>query len=242
MKEVDNSVQLLKMLQREAATDEQHRMWVLGNGRIQIIPIKLQKVDFEQQLCWVTTTLDDQFEDEHCLVPNVRVKVYFENSSLFIFSKVKSFKKESNLLKFFFPEVGFFKERRLEGRYLVEDLANLDFAKAEPWKTLSSRDLRPIKKVFDISAGGLSFLLAKGEVLPINQGDKLSNIILKIGGKNLKISLEITSILKISPFVFEAIPYGNRKVCCRILFSKESDKPKWSSFLTTLFSKVNEVE
>jgi hypothetical protein len=240
LEEVDDKVRLIKVLQREAATGEQHKMWVLGKNAIQLIPITFQKVDLENELCWATTVVDDEFEERHSLLPNIRVKVYFQNSSFFIFSKVKTYKQDSNLLKFSFPEVGFFKERRQEERHLVEDLANLDFAKAEPWKSITSTSARPIKKIFDISGGGLSFLLGKGETLPLNEGDRVTNVLLKIAGKKLNVTLEVTKILKITPFIFESIPYGNRKVCCQIIFSKDSDKPKWSGFLKSLFTSISE--
>ena len=215
-------------------------MWVLGKEAIQLIPIEFQKVDLKNDLCWATTIIDDEFEGRHILTSNMRIKIYFLNSSLFIFSKVESFKKDSNLLKLTFPEVGFFKERRAESRHLAEDTAELSFAKATPWKGVQSVASRPIKKVFDISSGGLSFLMGKGESLPFSEGDRIDQVTLIIAGKKISVGLHVTSILKIKPFIFESIPYGNRKVCCEIIFSKESDRPKWSQFLAKLFSLPDE--
>ena len=121
MEEVDDKTRLIKILQREVTVGQHQKMWVLGKESIQLIPIALQKVDLEKGLCWATTTIDDEVEGTPILRANMRIKIYLTSSSLFIFSKIKTFKKESNLLKFDFPDVGFFKEIR---RNLEEDAVN----------------------------------------------------------------------------------------------------------------------
>lgn len=239
MEEVDDKTRLIKILQREVTVGQHQKMWVLGKESIQLIPIALQKVDLEKGLCWATTTIDDEVEGTPILKANMRIKIYLTSSSLFIFSKIKTFKKESNLLKFDFPDVGFFKERRGEDRHLAQDSASLDFTKATHYSGTYSVGSRPIKKVFDISAGGLSFLMGKGEAMPYGAGDRMEQVFLEIGGKRLRVTLQVSAILKIKPFIFESIPYGNRKVCCEIIFSKESDKPKWTRFLSNFFPLPN---
>lgn len=71
------------------------------------------------------------------------------------------------------------------------------------------------KKCFDISAGGLSFIISKSEAKYFEIGDKVDNIELSIGERTTRIKGKIVNILEIEPDEYNNLHYKAQKVCIR---------------------------
>jgi len=71
------------------------------------------------------------------------------------------------------------------------------------------------KKCFDISAGGLSFIVSKTESKYFEVGDKIVGIDLSIGERSTRIQGTIVNILEIEPDENNGLHYKVQKVCIR---------------------------
>jgi hypothetical protein len=71
------------------------------------------------------------------------------------------------------------------------------------------------KKCFDVSAGGLSFLISKIESKFFENGDKVSGITLNVGERKTKISGNVVNILDIEPDEQNGLHYKCKKICIR---------------------------
>lgn len=69
------------------------------------------------------------------------------------------------------------------------------------------------KKCFDVSAGGLSFIISKIESKFFETGDYLQGINLLLGPRNTVINAEIVNILDIEPDERNGLHYKGKKVC-----------------------------
>lgn len=131
-----------------------------------------------------------------------QVKVYVPQGSYYFFSHIVEKGKNG---KFYikFPEALFLKERRSHSReYRLENLkVNLSFR---------GQLLR--KNCYDIGQGGFSVILNKMEKINFIEGEDLDFADFLLMDIKLKFQAVVSQIIEIRPFIFEHIPYGQKKV------------------------------
>lgn len=71
------------------------------------------------------------------------------------------------------------------------------------------------KPCFDISAGGLSFLVSKSESKFFEKSDNIEGVVLQIGEKKTRINGNIVNILEVEPDEKNGLHYKCKKICVR---------------------------
>lgn len=119
-----------------------------------------------------------------------------------------------------FPEMIAQVERRKNMRLFLEEGLSLplSFFKDSHGQRVVSQKFN--KNCFDISAGGLSFVVSKTEVSFFKESDLISPIEFSIDGKEFKLKAKITRVLEIIPNEQNQLIYKAFKVC--MVFQKLS--------------------
>ncbi len=206
---------IIKVLQQEKNIAQGGEMWITLPDQIILVPFELIKVDLDDELCWLRLLREDESFSQ-VFKRSPEVKCFFPNSGVYSFSKYHSFSNDSQILKAKLPEVLFSKERRKDERFDIDGQLNLKIDFDGHSRTY---------KIFDISKGGVSIILAKTDHFPFDTDD--GPITAVLGPYGVKMKVEITSKLKVKPFVFEKIPYAGHKVSFKFSFAQESESVRW---------------
>lgn len=113
------------------------------------------------------------------------------------------------------PEMMAQVERRKNMRLFLEEGLDLPlefYKKSHGQRTISQKFS---KKCFDISAGGLSFVVSKTEVNFFKENDLLAPVEFTVDGKLFKIKSKVTRVLEIEPNEQNQLIYKAHKVCLR---------------------------
>jgi c-di-GMP-binding flagellar brake protein YcgR len=147
--------------------------------------------------------------------------------------KIKSY-QEKNHLVVKIPSEYAQLERRKHLRYQLND------EKIECFINIEENGMtRKIKKrAFDISAGGVSFIVSKLEAKFFNPGTKLDNFVFQIEDKFVKTTAKIINIIHLSPELSSDLLYGGWKVSISFL-SNEIEFVKMVD--DYVFSKINNI-
>ncbi len=210
MKEVTDKIAIQKILQQEKNVGSKGEMWITLSEQIILVPFELIKVDLEKGLCWFRLLREDESLTQ-ALRKSPQIKCFFPRSGVYSFSSLHSFSGDSNLLKAKIPTILYAKERRGDERFDIDGQLSLKFERTY--------------KVFDISKGGISIILAKTDRFPFGPEDGLLKATLNPFG--LEVKVEVTDKLKIRPFIFEKIPYAGHKISFQFLFKQEKEAARW---------------
>lgn len=106
-------------------------------------------------------------------------------------------------------------DRRKHLRLFCEDEMNVSvsFSKQNHGQRVSRQNFE--KKCFDVSAGGLSFIISKIEGKFFETGDYVYGLSLNLDRRNTMINAEIVNILDIEPDDRNGLHYKGKKVCLR---------------------------
>tara|TARA_Y100000780_G_scaffold159130_1_gene144268 strand:+ start:163949 stop:164650 length:702 start_codon:yes stop_codon:yes gene_type:complete len=232
LNEITDPIALQKILQREKSIDGPGEMWVSLEEQILLIPFELNRVDLENQSLWLKLTREDE-EFLKIFKSSREIKCFFKGAGIFIFTHSLAFRESTQTLVVEMPQTAYKKERRQDERYDIENQLKLHLDTSES----SSRGVRERSKrtyrIFDISKGGLSIILSKSDRFPLNQ-EILSGWLAPF---SIKLDLEITSVLKIRPFIYENIPYAGKKISMRFLFKAEESQ-KWERIWPKLLKEI----
>lgn len=224
MKELTEKILIQKTLQQEKNRGGKGEMWITLSDQIILLPFELRKVDLETGLCWFILLREDDGHSE-LFSKSREIKCFFPNSGAYIFTSFHSFNSDSFLLKTKLPDRIYLKERRQDERYETQGELSLKFYTESRSRTF---------KIFDISKGGVSIILAKTDVF-FSEEDGLFEVTLLPYGIDL--SIELTAKLKIKPFVFESIPYAGQKLSFKFHFNSEKKLKRWEKMWSKLLEK-----
>jgi len=214
LKEIAQQLLIQKTLQQEKNSGGKGEMWISFCDQIILIPFELRKVDLATGLCWFTLLReDDQYTQ--LFRQSLEIKCFFSGAGIYIFTTYHSFNSDSSLLKTHFPSRMYVKERRDSKRYEVDGELSLKFA---------SKSLSRTFKVFDISKGGLSVILAKTDNLNFEQNTQIEAILVPLSAK---VKLGLTGKLKVKPFVLENIPYAGQKFSFKFHYDTDFERQRW---------------
>ena len=226
MKEITDSVQILKILQQEKNLASSAQMWISISDQIVLVPFSLIKVDLDSRSCWCQLKREDE-SFSTLLAKNPEIKCFFPQSGVYIFTTLHTYKKDSQLLKIKIPNVIYSKERRGDQRFDITGELSLKVLDGE---------INRSYKVFDISKGGLSIILSKTDRLAIEEsGAIIEGLLMPF---SIPMQLKMTSILRVRPFIFENIPYAGKKISFQFSFGEERKALRWEKIWPQLLSEV----
>jgi c-di-GMP-binding flagellar brake protein YcgR len=229
VKEIDNSLELQKLIQEQNASGGEHTIWVSNKENIRVYSFTIKNIDLVNRSLSLKIPYQEEEENSLALLEGVEVKVFLSGVNLTFFSEILTYKSHEGLLKITFPEIGYFKERRTEERKRPLGTVKIKF----PIKGELSKGL--IKDVLDLSSGGVSFILRKNDKFPFIEGHNLTeHFSILIEGKEIQLTGKVVKILKIKPFVLENVPYGDRLVSLAFTTDDEVSLKRWHQFWDSL--------
>lgn len=222
MKEIDNQLELQKLIQEQNASGGEHTIWLNRSDNIRFHNFSIFNIDLVSRSLDLHIPHQEGEDSSFSLLEGVEVKVFLSGVNLTFFSEVLSYEGRKGLLRISMPEVGYFKERRTEERKRPLGQVKIKFS----IKGKLSKGL--IKDVLDLSSGGVSFILSKNDHFPFHQEQDIpDHFTIIMEGKESKLTGKVVRILKIKPFVLENVPYGDRLVSIAFTSMDEFSLKRW---------------
>lgn len=227
MKEIDNSLDLQKLLQEQAASGGEHQLWLKNKGGLKSYSISPFKVDLVSRSFFMKVR--EAEGKDFGLLEGIEAKVYLLGVNIIFYSEILSFNTQEKVLEMAIPEVAFFSERRSEERKRPMGSAKIRL----PIRGELSKGL--VKDVLDLSSGGLSFILAKEDYFPFEKGDEIPRAFeLTYQGRKFLLTADVVQIVKIKPFVLENVPYGDRLISLCFTEADQVGLKRWQAFWKSL--------
>ncbi len=115
-------------------------------------------------------------------------------------------------------------DRRKDLRLFVENGINVEinFLKQNHGQKLATQQFK--KTCFDVSAGGLSFIISKTEKKFFKEGDLVKNFKLNLDGKDIEIDTQVVNILEVEPNAQNDLHYKGWKICLKYINLKKPTK------------------
>ena len=130
-----------------------------------------------------------------------------------------------------FPKMIAQVERRKEFRLFVENNLNIDvsFTKTNHGQKVATQPFK--KNCFDISSGGLTFIISKIEKSFFKLGDKIDELVISIENREIKVKVEILKVNKIEPNARNTLIYGGWLVGTKLIEISKEDKDYIDDFV-----------
>lgn len=142
------------------------------------------------------------------------LNLYLPEDMVLFQSEIKSFDQNGDIgLRI--PEMMAQIDRRKHMRLTIGEipLATVKFFKES--HSLRSNTQLFEKGCFDISAGGLSFIVSRMESKYFSRGDYMSLVRIMVDGKEIPVSGEIVNILDVEPNSHNKLHYRGKKICLK---------------------------
>lgn len=159
-----------------------------------------------------------------------KLNFYLPDDQVLFQTEVKKIQENGNVtIKF--PEMMAQIDRRKDLRlFLDEDLKlELNFSKQNHSQNIMTQKFN--KSCFDISSGGLTFLISKPEMNFFKVGDSVEKIQLSLGGTPLNISGKVINIFEIEPNKRNGLNYKAHKVCIQLTKLNSAKKKLIDNFV-----------
>lgn len=129
-------------------------------------------------------------------------------------------------------------DRRKSLRLSTHDLGDLKLCFAKPM----NGSQRPVvqhfmKTCYDVSTGGFSFLVSKGEFRFFEANDEIPQVELKSKGLNTKLNVEVVTIKEMDPNEQNGLTYKAWKISCRFTQIDQVTKKYLEKFI---FERIKE--
>jgi hypothetical protein len=222
--EIDNSLEIQKLLQQQLGSGGDHKVWLKNRGKLKLFPALLKKVDLVTKSLSFEIPQDAKDDPSFALIKGIEAKVFLQGVNLTFFSEILTYEKSEGILRLLIPEVAYFAERRTEERARPSGTAKIKL----PAHGSFSHGL--VKDILDLSIGGLSFILQKKDHFPYKAGEDLPQVLkVFIAGQELDLTAQVVQVLKIKPFVLENVPYGDRLVSLKFTSDNEIGQKRWQN-------------
>lgn len=145
-----------------------------------------------------------------------KLNLYLPDDLVLFQSNIKACDENGDIV-IGFPDMIAQIDRRKHLRLLVENdiISNVSFNKESHGHKQVQQQF--VKKCFDISAGGLSFIVSKTESKFFELGDLVCEFELNIGERKTRLNGHIVNILDIEPDESNGFHYKVKKVCIRYI-------------------------
>lgn len=141
-----------------------------------------------------------------------KLNFYLPTDSVLFQTEVKQILSNSDVI-IKFPTMIAQVERRKKMRLFLEEGLSLQlkFFKNNHGQRIISQKFT--KSCFDISAGGLSFIVSRSEVSFFKKEDKIKNLAFSIDGELIEVNARVMDILDIEPNESNQLIYKGYKIC-----------------------------
>lgn len=189
--------------------------WRIISGKKVTVELFIRVIrKFRNEVVVRATRPDGRKTLSNLIAGSDKLNLYLPDDLVLFQSKIKSCDENGDVV-INIPDMIAQIDRRKHLRLFVENDINVSvsFNKESHGQRVMSQQFN--KKCFDVSAGGLSFLISKTESKFFENNDKVENIILQVGERKTRISGDVVNILDIEPDEKNGLHYKCKKVCVR---------------------------
>jgi len=224
---------LLEMLGSAKIENDGIVAWRMINNKKIIVDVYVKVIRKYRDEMILETKVESIEKLEMLISGSETLNFFISGFGLLFQSKIKSY-NEKNQLIVSVPSEYAQLERRKYLRYQLEN-ENIDCFIS----LFENGSLRKLKKrAFDISAGGVSFIVSKMEAKFFNPGSKLENFVFQIESKFIKTTAKVMNIVYLEPNMSSDLLYGGWKVSISFI-SNEIEFIKLVD--DYVFSKINNI-
>jgi c-di-GMP-binding flagellar brake protein YcgR len=233
MRKHKNQKSLLEMLASAKIDNDGIVAWRMINNKKMTVNVHVKIIrKFRDEM--IIETENDQVENLEKLISGAEYLNFFISGFGLLFqSKIKSY-QDKNQLIVSVPNEYAQLERRKYLRYQLTNESIECFITFQENGTV--RKLK--KRAFDISAGGISFIVSRLEAKFFNPGVKLEDFIFQIESKFVKTTARVVNIVYLEPEMSSDMLYGGWKVSISFLSNEVEFIKLVDDFV---FSKINNI-
>lgn len=175
---------------------------------------------FRDEIIFKATTEEGHYQLQSMVNGADKLNFYFPQDMMLFQSEIKSFETKDNLV-IKYPKMIAQVDRRKDLRLFIEEdhPVSVKFSKKNHGQISSSQVFD--KRCFDLSAGGLSFVVSRGE-FKFFQKDDIFDFTLLIESKENKVQGRVVNILEVEPDKRNKLNYKGWKICLN--FEKLDEK------------------
>jgi hypothetical protein len=191
--------------------------WKIIGGQKVTVDLFIRVIrKFRNELVVRATNLEGRNMLANLITGSDKLNLYLPDDLVLFQSEIKNCDATGDLV-ITLPKMIAQVDRRKHLRLFVNDEMNviLSFAKQNHGQRVSTQQFE--KKCFDISAGGISFIISKIEAKFFEVGDLVFGISLYLDKRKTLINAEVVNILDVEPDDNNGLHYKGKKVCIRYL-------------------------
>lgn len=189
--------------------------WRIISGRKVTVELFIRVIrKFRSEVVIRATRPDGRKTLSNLIAGSDKLNLYLPDDLVLFQSKIKSCNENGDVV-ISIPDMIAQIDRRKHLRLFVENDIDVkvNFNKECQGQRVLTQNFN--KSCFDVSSGGLSFLISKSESKFFEDGDKILGIILNVGEKKTRINGNIVNILDIEPDEQNGLHYKCKKICVR---------------------------
>ncbi len=159
-----------------------------------------------------------------------KLNFYLPDDQVLFQTEVKKIQVNGNVT-IQFPEMIAQIDRRKSLRLFLDEGLDLEIGFSKKNHSQNVLNQRFEKKCFDISSGGLSFLISRLEMNFFKRGDSIKGIQLNLDGAKLVLEGKVVNILEVEPNKHNGLIYKANKVCIELEKLNSSKKKQLESYV-----------
>lgn len=232
LKRVTDFNLIKNILSKSQKNNDNIFVWVIENDVKKILNFShkaVRKVDGE----YIIKCIDQvQFDESFPSFVNAQknINLWIPSAGILFQSKlIKKYKNNDILLEI--PKMIAQVERRKDLRLRIEENQDCHLKFKHESKVISGRIHSFDKHIHDISAGGISTILTKGEADYFNIGDIVKPVSIWIGDVEIKVKAEVVNLITVSPNNTNGLIYTGCKLCLKYLKIGKQDHDMIETFV-----------
>ncbi|MBT3584090.1 MAG: hypothetical protein HN509_04230 [Halobacteriovoraceae bacterium] len=216
MSDVTSPIEILKKLTDSKNQGGKVQLWDGTNQHLSKTPMLLNQIKTDDDTLLFRPQEESLIILEDLLKERSFLNIYLPQGSYLFQVRWKHHDRNGNVGTYF-PDLLRFIERRTSDRLYPERFIKIKFKEQQ-------------KSCYDLSVEGLSVVFTKSEISDLSVGDKFPAVLL-YDALEINLNLEVTTVTKIKPFIFENLPYGHKKMGLKITELKPKDAKKLDALL-----------
>jgi c-di-GMP-binding flagellar brake protein YcgR len=233
MRKHKNQKSLLEMITSTKLDNDGIVAWRMVNDKKITLDVHVKVIrKFREEMVIVAEPAQVE-KLEHLISGAEHINFFISGFGLLFQSKIKSYQEKNHLVVSLPIEYAQLERRK----YLRYQLTNENIECFITFK--ENENTRKLKKrAFDISAGGISFIVSRNEAKIFKTGVKLEDFVFQIEAKFIKTTAKVINIVYLEPDMSSDMLYGGWKVSLAFLSNEVEFIKLVDDFV---FSKINHI-
>ncbi len=188
-------------------------LWMIEQDIKKLYPVKIAMVKQRaQEIVVQSVNCADPKNEIKKFIGPMGVASFFLGKGNVIFRSEYKMTDRDGKHTFAFPDVVAIQDRRQAARYTVEaDEVTVQFTKLI--NEVGGKIKKFNKRCFDLSSGGISFILNSQEREGFERGEVIENVVIKIEHKTYVVAIYLVNLIDIQPDRGNNLAYAGYKAC-----------------------------